>query len=103
MDFEKAIENSIKTGNVKIGSEETLKAIEEEKADLVILAKNCPWEINDEISKNAKESEIKVIETDYFNDELGTICGRPHSVASLAIVDPGNSDILGFGIGVEDE
>ncbi len=95
MDFEKAIEDAIKTGEVKLGTNETKKSIEEEKSELVILAKNCPSKISEEISELAQQKGIKVIETKYNNYELGKISGRPHSVASLSILDSGRSGIVG--------
>lgn len=96
MDFEKAIEDAINTGEVKLGSNETVKSIEKQNSQLVILAENCPIEINQEISRKAKENEIKIIETGYTNYQLGKICGRPHSIASMSIIEPGKSGILGI-------
>lgn len=96
MDFEKAIEDAIRTGEVKLGSKETIKSLENNESKLVVLAENCPREINMKISQKAKESGIKVIETDYTNYQLGKISGRPHSVASLSIIESGKSGILGI-------
>ncbi|OKY77145.1 MAG: Ribosomal protein L30E [Candidatus Methanohalarchaeum thermophilum] len=96
MDFEKAIEDVLNTGEVKIGSNETIKSLENEQAELVIVASNCPKEINEEINQKSKEAGTRVIETDYQNYELGKVCGRPHTVASLSITDAGDSGILGL-------
>ncbi|PTD93428.1 50S ribosomal protein L30e [archaeon SCG-AAA382B04] len=96
MDFEKAIEDAIKTGKVKIGSKETIKSIENEESQLVILAKNCPRQINLEINEKAQENGIKIIETKYNNYQLGKISGRPHSIAAMSINEPGKSGILGI-------
>ncbi|OUJ18933.1 Ribosomal protein L30E [Methanonatronarchaeum thermophilum] len=95
MDFEKAIEDAIHTGKVKIGSNETIKTLEEETAELIITANNCPKNIDIEITQLAKEKGIKIIELNTSNYELGALCGRPHSVAALSIIDPGKSRILG--------
>jgi len=95
LDFEKAIEDAVQTGEVKIGSNETIETLENETAELVITANNCPIEIDQQITQLAIEKEIKVIELNTSNYELGALCGRPHSVAALSIVDPGKSRILG--------
>uniref|UniRef100_A0A452E4L4 Large ribosomal subunit protein eL30 n=1 Tax=Capra hircus TaxID=9925 RepID=A0A452E4L4_CAPHI len=69
-----------KSGKYVLGYKQTLKMIRQGKAKLVILTSNCPA---------LRKSEI-----DGNNTELGTACGKYCRVCTLAIIDPGDSDII---------
>ena len=90
VEIEKALRKALKTGKVYLGSRGTIKALKNGEAKLVLIANNCPEEIKNEI----KSHETPVLEFKGTNTELGAICGKPHSVASLAIIEPGESEIL---------
>lgn len=84
----------LRTGKVVIGSKQTIKLIKTGKAKLVVIASNTPPQIKKDVKYYAKLSGIHVYEYEGTNMELGAICGKPFSVAALAIVDPGESSIL---------
>ncbi len=86
------LKKSIKTGKVIIGSRRTKKAVEKEEAKLVILSSNCPEEIRKGMKK-AFDDEI-VFEYPGSSLSLGIACGKPFPIASLCIIDPGESEIL---------
>lgn len=90
----KAIQTAARTGHVVYGSKEVTKLALHGKAKLIIVAANAPSEVKNDIMYYAKLSNIPVIIFDGTNLELGGIIGRPHSVATLAIIDPGQSNIL---------
>ncbi|RLF90880.1 50S ribosomal protein L30e, partial [Thermococci archaeon] len=79
---------------VILGSNETIRLAKTGGAKLIIVAKNAPKEIKDDIYYYAKLSDIPVYEFEGTSVELGTLLGKPFVVASLAIVDPGESKIL---------
>jgi len=56
------------------------------KARLVVVASNCQEDLSGLGSK--------VIAFPGTNAELGSACGKPFSVSALAILDPGDSNIL---------
>ncbi len=90
VDLNKALRRAMRTGEVYIGSKRTIKALKNGKAKMVIVAKNCPEEVLEEIEKYS----VKKITYSGTNMELGAICGKPFSVAALAIVNEGESEIL---------
>ena len=94
IDVRKNIRIAVETGKVYIGSKHTIRAIMHREAKLVIVAKNCPEDIKEDIYRYAKIAGIPVYEFDGTSLELGSVCGRPHVIAALAIIDPGASDIL---------
>ncbi len=90
VDLNKALRRAMRTGEVYIGSKRTIKALKDGKAKMVIVAKNCPEEVLEII----KRYDVKTVTFSGTNMELGAICGKPFSVAALAIVNEGESEIL---------
>uniref|UniRef100_A0A672HST7 Large ribosomal subunit protein eL30 n=1 Tax=Salarias fasciatus TaxID=181472 RepID=A0A672HST7_SALFA len=78
----------MKSGKYVLGYKQSQKMIRQGKAKLVILANNCPSEI---IEQMKSEIEYYAIGN---NIELGTACGKYYRVCTLAIIDPGDSDII---------
>ena len=88
IDIGRALKSAISTGKVEFGLEQTTKAVKDGKAQMVVLARNCP-------SSDLKgETGVKVHVYDGNNMELGALCGKPFSVSALAIIDKGSSNIL---------
>jgi len=89
-----ALQFAAKTGQVVLGSKKTKKLVLLGKAKLVVVTANAPPEIKRDLKYYAKLSGIPVYVFPGTNIELGTILGKPFGVASMAIVDPGQSNIL---------
>ena len=87
IDMARALKTAATTGDVRFGLAETKKSIKKGEARLVVVASNCPEEL-------VTGSSPKVIVFDGTNVELGSACGKPFSIAALAIVNPGESNIL---------
>mgnify|MGYP001772727316 CR=1 FL=1 len=90
----KALQTAVRTGHVVYGSKEVTKLILHGKARLVVIAANAPLDTKRDVMYYAKLSNIPVVIFDGTNIELGNVIGRPHSVAVLAVVDPGQSGLL---------
>lgn len=88
IDISKALKAAITTGKVEFGVDQTEKAIKTGKAQMIVLARNCP-------SGTLKtQTGVKVHIYEGNNMELGALCGKPFSVAALAVIDKGTSNIL---------
>ncbi len=85
---------AINTGKVLLGSRETIKALLNGSAKMVIVAKDAPTSIRQDIEYYGKLSGTPIYVFGGNTWELGTACGRPHRVAALAVIDPGESNIL---------
>ncbi|ADI32747.1 50S ribosomal protein L30e [Staphylothermus hellenicus] len=94
IDFIRALQMAIKTGEVILGSKRTIKLVLHGKAKLVVIAANAPPEIKRDIEYYAKLSKIPIYKFPGTNIELGTLAGKPFGVSAMAIVDPGQSNIL---------
>lgn len=89
LDLNKLLRNTIQTGKVYIGSNQTMNAVENNQTKAVVLASNCPKEVRDRIT-----GKVSVIDYPGIGVELGTACGKPYSIAAMAVIEPGESDIL---------
>ncbi|KAB0370503.1 hypothetical protein FD755_018465 [Muntiacus reevesi] len=84
----------MKSGKYVLGYKQTLKMIRQGKAKLVILANNCPALRKSEIEYYAMLAKTGVHHYSGNNIELDTACGKYYRVCTLAIIDPGDSDII---------
>jgi large subunit ribosomal protein L30e len=91
MDFNASLRRAIKTGNVELGRNKTEKCIGHGKAQIVVVAQNCP----EEFKKTLTGREGLFVHTfEGSSVALGKACGKPFMVSALAVIDPGESDIL---------
>lgn len=93
MDIAKELKIAINTGKVEMGFRTTLKAIIKKRAKLIIMASNVPEELSSKI-RRAAGSAIPIYVFPGSSWDLGSLCGRPHTITSIAIIDPGESSIL---------
>ncbi|MBE6507439.1 MAG: 50S ribosomal protein L30e [Methanocorpusculum parvum] len=91
MDFNLSLKRAMKTGNVALGQNTVEKVVAENKAQLVIIAKNAPAKVREII---AGAENLSVYEFNGSSRQLGKEIGRDHMVSILAVVDAGESDIL---------
>ncbi|MEM0023229.1 MAG: 50S ribosomal protein L30e [Thermofilaceae archaeon] len=94
MDIVREIQTALRTGKVVIGSKETLSAITNGRAKLVIVASNTPGRIRRDVEKYCKLSGTPLYEFPGTSWDLGAVCNKPFIVAAMAILDPGESNIL---------
>ena len=91
MDFNLSLKRAMKTGNVALGQNTVEKVVAENKAQLVIVAKNAPAKVRAII---AGAENLSVYEFNGSSRQLGKDIGRDHMVSILAIVDAVESYIL---------
>ncbi|GAB4314862.1 MAG: 50S ribosomal protein L30e [Methanobacteriaceae archaeon] len=94
MDVDRGIRVAVDTGNVTLGSDKSIQELKLGKGKLVIIADNSPEDIKEDVIYYSKLSDISVYEYNGTSVELGSVCGKPFSVATLIIKDPGDSNIL---------
>ena len=92
VEVDRILKNVIKKGKVRIGARQTQIAIKEDKAKLVVMAKNCPF--SSDIIKMADEKKIPVYNYDYSSVDLGAACGKTFAVSVFAVLDDGGSHIM---------
>lgn len=90
MDIIRALKIAIRTGKVLIGSKSSINAVNSGKAKMIILANNCPKAVRETI----EQKEVSIFEFPESSVDLGSACGKPFSIAALAVLDPGESELL---------
>jgi len=89
IDMTRALKTASTTGDVRFGLAETKKSIKKGEARMVVVSNNCP-----ERSLLPEGSKLKLIVFEGTNVELGNACGKPFPISALAVVSPGESNIL---------
>ncbi|NMA09556.1 MAG: 50S ribosomal protein L30e, partial [Methanomicrobiales archaeon] len=84
------LRKAVKTGTVFLGRNKTQESIEEGKAKLIVVARNSPESVKNLVN----EIDIPVYVYEGSSVQLGKACGRPYVVSALAVIEPGESDIL---------
>ena len=90
INVDKSLIKAVKTGKVILGANRTIDAAADGSAKMVVLASNCP----EEIKKKVQATNIPVLKYEGTSVELGPVCGKPFTIAAMAILDAGESDIL---------
>jgi len=94
MDIDRGIRVAVDTGNVTLGSKKSIQNLKLGKGKIVIISENAPEDIKDDVEYYAKLSNIPVYVYEGSSVELGSVCGKPFTVTTLLIQDPGDSTIL---------
>ncbi|KYK26152.1 hypothetical protein AYK26_00865 [Euryarchaeota archaeon SM23-78] len=79
------IKKHLKTSNLVIGKDKTLKALRNNELVKVFLASNAPEEMIKDIEYYASVTKIDVEKLDIPNDELGVVCKKPFSIACIGM------------------
>ncbi len=93
-DVNREIQKVVNSGKILIGARETMKALDGKGAKLVIHSTNCPEKLKDEFKVMCKEGDIPLYGYHANSTELGLACGKPYSIASLCVIEVGESEIL---------
>lgn len=94
MDLKRSIRMAVDTGKVVVGTDKSLKLALNGGTKAIVVAQNCPDTVKQDFAKYCGISRIKVIEFPGSSVELGTVCGRPHPIAAMSVLEAGNSDIM---------
>jgi len=92
MDLRTALITAIKTGKVLIGKKRTEKALLIGNPKLVLVSEEC--EEKEKIKYFCKLANVdcKILKMPTLS--LGALCGKPFPISALAIINPGESNIL---------
>ena len=65
------------------GTDRVLKLLRNDKLSRVYLSRNCNESVKNDIKTISKDTEI--IELEYVNSEVGTICKKPFSISIVGL------------------
>ncbi|MCX8206759.1 MAG: 50S ribosomal protein L30e [Methanothrix sp.] len=90
INIDRALRSSIRTGKVVLGSNRSLEHGIRGDAKLIIYASDCPEHVRQKLSS----LEVPVYAYPSSGRDLGAACGKPFPVATLAVIEPGDSEIM---------
>ena len=93
-DLNNDVRLAVDTGKVSFGHREVLRAINDNSAKVIVVALKGRKSMVEDINHICKVAGVRIINFKGSSVELGTVCGKPYSVNSLAIIEAGNSVIL---------
>jgi len=79
------LRNAVNEKKIIIGSKQAIKSLKLKNVKHVFMASNCPDNIKKDIEYYSKLTGIKVENFDGTAKQLGVFCGKPFSIAVLAI------------------
>ncbi len=94
MDIGREIRKAAETGRILFGTKRSLQAVKTGEAKLIIAASNIPQRTREDIEYY---TNIAGIRTHYYEGtgvELGTLCGKPFVISVVAVISPGESNLL---------
>lgn len=97
MDINREIKRTVDTGKVILGTNKSINALKTANAKMLIFTQNGPKNIKDDILYYSKIASVPVLEFGGTSLELGTVCGKPFLVSVMAVMSPGESNILSGG------
>ena len=90
INVDRALRSSIRTGKVVLGSNKTIETGQSGQAKLIIYAVDCPQDVRERI----ESMDTPIYSYQGMGKDLGSACGKPFSVATLAVIEPGDSEIM---------
>ncbi len=85
---------AVDSGEVLLGVKQVIKSIKDNSAKLVITANKNKQDTLNDLKYITDISNIKLEIFKGNSSELGAVCGKPYSVSTLSIINPGDSSIL---------
>lgn len=79
------LRDAVNEKKVIIGSKQTIKNLKLKSIKSVVVVSNCPESIKKDIGYYSKLTGIKVENFEGTAKQLGVFCGKPFSIAVLAI------------------
>ena len=90
INVDRALRSSVRTGKVLLGSNRTVEAGLNGQAKLIVYSADCPVDVRMQL----EAVDVPVYGYQGMGKDLGSACGKPFSVAALAIIEPGDSEIM---------
>ncbi len=78
------IKKLLKTKDLIIGEDRTIKNLRLGKIDKVFLTSNCPKGVVEDINYYAKLAKSHVVKLSQNNEELGVVCKKPFAISVLS-------------------
>jgi len=95
-DVETNIKVAYKTGSIIYGKNSILKKLRQNTFKMIIIASNCPKDLEDQLKYNNSLMKDKIFIHKYSGSswDLGLALAKPYMISVLGVLDFGDSDLL---------
>ena len=80
------LKSALEENKVILGSKRTIKYLKLGKVKMIVIANNCPDDFKKDLEHYTKLSGLELENFDGTAKQLGIVCGKPFSIATLAIL-----------------
>ena len=95
-DIDTNIKVAYKTGKIIYGKKQVLKELRQNPFKMLIIANNCPKELENQLNYYNSLMKNKLFIHKYKGSswDLGLACAKPYMISVIGVIDPGDSDLL---------
>lgn len=97
MNVDEELRKTGRTGEIVLGSNETLDITKTGDSKLTILSATCPPDVEGKIRSHAAEKGVPLYFYPGGSEDLGLAVGKPFLVSAIGVIDPGDSRVLELG------
>lgn len=80
------VKKLLKSKNLIIGTQRTVKYLKLGKLSRVYISSNCPIEVKNDLAYYGELSETPILELEQTNEELGAICKKSFFISVLSVL-----------------
>ncbi|TFG20437.1 MAG: 50S ribosomal protein L30e [Promethearchaeota archaeon] len=95
-DIDTNIKVAYKTGKIIYGKKQVLKELRQNPFKMLIIANNCPKELENQLNYYNSLMKNKLFIHKYKGSswDLGLACAKPYMISVIGVIDSGDSDLL---------
>ncbi len=82
----KEIKKLLKSKELVIGFERTVKNLRNGSVKKVFVASNCSEKAREDVERYCSIGKVEFVELDYPNEEVGVVCKKPFSISVISIL-----------------
>jgi large subunit ribosomal protein L30e len=84
--YEEEIKKLLTSKKLLIGRDEVMKNLRKGLVHKAYVASNCPNDLLTDLRNYSKITSFELLETNVPNDDLGTVCKKPFSIAVIGVL-----------------
>ncbi|MFW9824440.1 MAG: 50S ribosomal protein L30e [Candidatus Thorarchaeota archaeon] len=95
-DIDTNIKVAMNTGKFIFGKKQVLKHLRKEPFKMIIIANNCPTELENQLNYHNSLMKDRIFIHRYKGSswDLGLACAKPYMISIIGVVQEGDSDLL---------
>lgn len=82
-----------RSGKLVFGADQVAEVLSSRRPKAVVVSRDAPVERKEKLLTLAEERDVPALISGRTNREIGSLCGRPHVVSALAVLDYGDVSI----------